>query len=275
VMTALPRFVASRYVEPLREGGSLPAVVETDGGMFVVKFRGSGQGAKALVAELIVGMIARELGLPLPELALIDVPEQFGRSEPDPEIQDLLRASHGTNVGLRYLDGAFNFALAAAGDLISTRIATRTVWLDAFLTNPDRTHRNTNLLIWQRQPWLIDHGAALYAHHDWPRVNETRTRAPFPLIRDHVLLSRADDLHQTDSTLAGLLSAERLAHVLDGVPDELLLEGGEFSTPAAARARYQRYLEDRVREPRAFVDGAIEAREKLLRETPLPLSSRR
>jgi len=141
-----------RYVQPLREGGSLPAVVDTDGGRFVVKFRGAGQGPKALIAELIVGLLAREIGLDAPELALIDVPTPFGRSEPDPEIQDLLRASHGINVGLRYLDGAFNFELSAANDLITAEFADHLVWLDAFVTNPDRTARNPNLLVWDRRP---------------------------------------------------------------------------------------------------------------------------
>src|SRR5687767_2572969 len=169
--------------------------------MFVVKFRGAGQGAKALIAELVVGALATALDLPAPELALIDVPEPFGRSEPDPEIRDLLRASHGINVGLRYLDGAFNFAPSAAAEMIGAPLASRIVWLDAFTTNPDRTHRNPNLLIWQRKPWLIDHGAGLYAHHDWPSVDEARTRTPFPMIRDHVLLDSASDIRGADTEL--------------------------------------------------------------------------
>jgi hypothetical protein len=151
---------ATRYVQPLREGGSLPAVVETeDGALYVVKFRGAGHGAKALVAELVTGLTAAALGLPTPEMVLIDVPSPFGRSEPDPEIQDILRGSQGVNVGLRYLDGAFNFDAGAAGDLVTADFATRLVWLDALVTNPDRSHRNPNLLVWRRSPWLIDHGA--------------------------------------------------------------------------------------------------------------------
>jgi hypothetical protein len=168
-VTDLLRTTARRYVQPLREGGSLPAIVDTADGLFVVKFRGAGQGARALVAELIVGQIALALGLPVPALAIVDLPEEFGRSEPDPEIQDLLRASHGENVGLAFLDGAFNFETHAAGDLVTDDFASRVVWLDAFCTNPDRTHRNPNLLIWNRKPWLIDHGAALYAHHNWAK----------------------------------------------------------------------------------------------------------
>lgn len=158
-LPSLRTVTALRYVQPLREGGSLPAVVDTDASIFVVKFRGAGQGPKALVAELVVGLIASEIGLPIPEIVLVDVRPIFGRSEPDPEIQDLLRASHGINVGLRYLDGAFNFALSAAGDLITPEFASRLVWLDAFVTNPDRSHRNPNILVWNRQPWLIDNGA--------------------------------------------------------------------------------------------------------------------
>jgi hypothetical protein len=149
-MPELATYAAQRYVQPLREGGSLPAVVETEGGLFVVKFRGAGQGPKALVAELIVGLLARALELPVPELALVELDPLFGRSEPDPEIQDILRRSHGTNVGLRYLDGAFNFDATAAGDLLPAELAARIVWLDAFTTNPDRTHRNPNILVWRR-----------------------------------------------------------------------------------------------------------------------------
>ena len=274
----IPRVTALRYVQPLREGGSLPAVVATDDGMYVVKFRGAGQGAKALVAELIVGGIARTLGLPVPELAIVDLPEQFGRSEPDPEIQDLLRASHGMNVGLRYLDGAFNFALSAAAEHISAVLASSIVWLDALVTNPDRTHRNPNILIWQRQPWLIDHGAAMYAHHDWASVDEDRTRTRFPLIRDHVLLSLADDLEAADAELAPALDAGALEAVLGSVPDALLedpIVGREFGSAAETRERYVSYLRDRLGAPRSFVIEAMEARERLRRMPPLRLEARR
>ena len=267
-----------RYMQPLREGGSLPAVVATDDGMYVVKFRGAGQGAKALVAELIVGGIALALGLPVPELAIVDLPAQFGRSEPDPEIQDLLRASHGTNVGLRYLDGAFNFALSAAGEHIAPALASRIVWLDALVTNPDRTHRNPNVLIWQRRPWLIDHGAALYAHHDWASVDAERTRTRFPLIRDHVLLSIANDLETADAELADRLTDATLQRVLATVPDDLLedpIVGREFGSAAATRERYAAYLRDRLRAPRHFVAEATEARERLRRLPPLRLEARR
>lgn len=278
-MPELPVLTATRYVQPLREGGSLPAVVETESGdLVVVKFRGAGQGAKALIAEVIAGLLARALGLPTPELAIVDVPPPFGRSEPDPEIQDLLRASHGVNVGARYLDGAFNFDPAAAGEFVSSELAARVVWFDAFLTNPDRTHRNPNILIWERRPWLIDHGAALYAHHDWPSVDEARTRSAFPLIQQHVLLTQSGDLEAADSAMSGLLSESIIDDVLASVPDTLLTtpEGrADSPSAAAARERYRSYLLTRLESPRAFVAAAIAARERLLREPPRPFSARR
>lgn len=275
---ALPAVVATRYVQPLREGGSLPAIVEThDGGLWVAKFRGAGQGAKVLVAELIAGLLARALHLPAPELAVIEVPPPFGRSEPDPEIQDLLRNSHGTNIGLRYLDGAFNYDDAAAGDLITPDLAARIVWFDALLTNPDRTHRNPNMLVWERAPWLIDHGAALYVHHDWASADETRARAPFPLVRQHVLLARASDIRVADAALAPLLTPALIDTVLARVPDELLADTAlrEFSNPDEPRAHYRRWLAARLAEPRAWVAAAEEARTTARTEPPRRVQARR
>ncbi|HLL84452.1 MAG TPA: HipA family kinase [Longimicrobium sp.] len=278
-MPQLPQFTATRYLVPLREGGSLPAVVDTDGGgMFVVKFRGAGQGPKALVAELVVGLLALELDLPVPDLARVELLPAFGRAEPDPEIQDLLRASEGPNVGLRYLEGALNFDSAAAGHLVGADLASRVVWLDALVTNPDRSARNPNLMVWDGRPWLIDHGAALYAHHNWATVDEARARAPFPLIRDHILLRAAEDLEATDLAMAARLTDDALTGVLARVPDELLagpLSSGDFETAEAARGRYCDYLGARLRAPRAFAAEAIAARDRLLREPPRPLSARR
>jgi hypothetical protein len=278
-VSQLPTYTALRYVQPLREGGSLPAVVDTDGGgLFVVKFRGAGQGARVLVAELVVGLLAREAGLPVPDLALVEVPPPFGRTEPDPEIQDLLKASHGTNLGMRYLDGAFNFDAFAAGDLIEHDFAASVVWLDAFVTNPDRTAKNPNLLVWERRPWLIDHGAALYAHYDWASVDEARTRTAFPLIRQHVLLRQAENLRAADERMSAVMTEERIAGVLEAIPESLLLDPvrpGEFATAAEARERYVRYLTTRLAEPRAWVGEAESAREAVLREPPKPLKSRR
>lgn len=248
------------------------------GGLFVAKFRGAGQGAKALIAELIVGMLARHAGLPTPEPALIEIPDSFGRTEPDPEIQDLLRASHGVNVGARYLDGAFNFDGNAAADYITPELASRIVWFDAFVSNPDRTHRNPNLMIWERKPYLIDHGAALYAQHDWPSVDDARTRAPFQLVRDHVLLSQSGDIAAADAELAPLMSAETVREVLDAVPDELLTDASiksDFATPDEARARYAAYLAMRAGAPRAFVDEAVAAQKRAAKIPALRVSSRR
>jgi hypothetical protein len=275
----LPCLAATRYVHPLREGGSLPAVVDTEGdGLWVVKFRGAGQGAKALVAEVIVGELARAAGLPVPELAAIEIVERFGRTEPDPEIQEILQKSHGVNVGVRYLDGAFNFDPNAAGDMIDPALAARIVWFDAFTTNPDRSHRNPNLLVWQRHPWLIDHGAALYAHHDWASVDEARSRTPFPRIQDHVLLTASSDLAAADAEMTARLDDATLARVLALVPDSLLTDdvgGREFATADEARERYCTYLRTRLAEPRAFVAEAMEARERRRAEPPRRLQARR
>jgi hypothetical protein len=251
--------------------------VETADGLYVVKFRGAGQGPRALVAELIVGGLAARLGLPVPQLALVDVPPPFGRSEPDPEIQDVLRRSHGTNVGIRYLDGAFNYDAAAAGDLLTEDFATRLVWLDAYVTNPDRTHRNPNLLIWRRTPWLIDHGAALYAHHDWASVDDARIRTPFPLIRDHVLLGRSGDLAQADADAVAALAPPALHDVVEAVPDSLLAEdvAAGAMTPAEARARYVDYLIRRLAGPRPFVETALAARAELERQPRRAFGARR
>lgn len=278
-LAPLPVFTATRYVQPLREGGSLPAVIDThNGGLFVAKFRGAGQGVKALIAELIVGILARHAGLPTPEPALIEIPDSFGRTEPDPEIQDLLRASHGVNVGARYLDGAFNFDGNAAADYITPELAARIVWFDAFVSNPDRTHRNPNLMIWERKPYLIDHGAALYAQHDWPSVDDARTRSPFQLVKDHVLLAQSGDIAAADSELASLMSADTIREALDSVPDELLTDASirsDFATPDEARERYARYLTIRAESPRAFVDEAIAAQKRAAKIPALRVSSRR
>jgi hypothetical protein len=255
----LPSLTALRYLQPLREGGSLPGVVETDAGMVVVKFRGAGQGPRALIAELIVGMIARTIGLPVPDLSIVHLPTGFGQDQRDPEIRDLLVASHGVNVGLRYLDGAFNFDAGPAGDLVEPGFADALVWLDAFVTNPDRSPRNPNLLVWARRLWLIDHGSALYAHHAWDTVDDARTRAGFPLIRDHVMLDAADAIASTDRRLAPMLDSARLAAIVDAVPDALLMDPlarGGFASAREARDRYLHYLGSRLEAPRAFVAEA-------------------
>jgi len=245
----------------------MPAIVDTDeGGLFVTKFRGAGQGAPALVAELVVGGLARAAGLPVPELALIELDAAFGRTEPDPEIQDILRGSHGLNVGLRYLEGAFPYDPVAAPDLVSPDLAADLVWFDAYTTNIDRTPRNPNLLIWQRALHLIDHGAAIYVHHNWANFDADRIHAPFPPIRDHVLLPQAGDLTTADARMTDRLDADVVREVLAAVPDALLMAapGGKtppFDSADAARAQYVKYLAGRLTEPRRFVEHAIAAQD--------------
>lgn len=266
-MPPLPIHSAERYVEPLREGGSLPAVVETSAGLFVVKFRGAGQGTRALVAEMLVGELGRELGLPVPALVLVDIDPDFGRSEPDPEIQDLLRASRGLNVGMEYLEGAFNFDPVAAGEFITPELAAEIVWLDAFVTNPDRTARNPNLMIHRRRPWLIDHGAALYHHHDWARVDEVRTLAPFRMIDDHVLLGRASDLAAADERMASRVGPELFASVVARVPDELL--------PGSERALYLDWFTRRFAGRRGMIEAMVAAQGEARARAATPRSYRR
>lgn len=275
---------ALRYVAPLREGGSLPAIVETDGGAFVVKFRGAGQGARALIAELIVGGIAQALGLPLPEVAVVTLEDGFGRAEPDPEIQDILRGSAGANVGLGYLEGAFPYDPVAAADLVSPRLASEIVWLDALTTHIDRTARNPNLLIVREAAGptlvLIDHGAALYAHHDWAGLTPERARTPFPAIRDHVLLPLATEIEAADARLAPRLTDAVLAGILDAVPDALLMDappGREppFESAEANRAAYADLLGTRLAAPRAFAGEAVRAHERVRVTPAVPLGYRR
>lgn len=244
---------AIRYVTPLREGGSLPAIVEADDlGTYVLKFRGAGQGVKALAAEVIAGGIARALGLPVPEIVFIELDRALGRNEPDYEIRSLIEASTGCNLGFDYLPGAIAYEPALVA--VDADLASRIVWFDALVTNVDRTARNTNLLYWHRELYLIDHGAALYFHHDWP-AGLGRSRAPFPHIRDHVLLPGAGALGAVDAELASRLGEDVLRDIADQVPDEWLPE------PAAdSRAAYVRYLSERLSAPRLFVEEAIDAR---------------
>jgi hypothetical protein len=245
---------ATRYVTPLREGGSLPGLVEADDdGLYVVKFRGAGQGVKALVAEVIVGELARTAGLPTPELVLAQVSPELGRTEPDPEINELIAASSGVNCGIDFLPGALDYNPARPGNIDATR-ASELVWFDALTTNVDRTPRNPNLLVWHGQTWLIDHGAALYQHHSGaPLV--PRAKEPFPLIADHVLLPLASELSAVDARLAARLSTTALERAVDLVPDEWLP-----ARSSTAREEYIAYLAARLTEPRGFVAEAEAAR---------------
>ncbi|HEX2173871.1 MAG TPA: HipA family kinase [Dehalococcoidia bacterium] len=255
----IPRYRGVRYVLPLREGGSLPAVVDTDrGGPFVVKFRGAGQGAKALIAEALAAAIAVTLELPVPQPAIVHLADGFGRGEPDPEIQDILRGSAGSNFGLAYLPGAVTFDGAVDGEALSPDLAAEIVWLDAFLMNVDRTVRNPNLLIWRDRVWLIDHGAALYVHHRWAGWEE-RVQSPFPQIRDHVLLARAGDLTAADTRLRPRLTEDAVRRIVADLPDEWLGEEPEFAHRAVHREAYVAYLLMRLDGPRRWLEEAREA----------------
>jgi hypothetical protein len=243
---------ATRYVEPLREGSSLPALVEADDdGLYVVKLRGAGQGPKALIAELVVGEVGRALGLPVPEVVLVELDPALGRNEPDWEIKELLERSAGLNLGLDFLPGALPFR-PGVGPPPDPIFAADTVWFDAFATNPDRTPRNVNLLVWHRQPWLIDHGAALYIHHTW-RDPDAHARRGFDRIRDHVLLPYAASLQDADARLAPRLSSELLRGIVALIP-EVWLEADR--DPDEQRRAYERYLLRRLEPPRPFLEDA-------------------
>jgi hypothetical protein len=250
---------ATRYVTPLREGGSLPGLVEADDdGLYVVKFHGAGQGPRALVAEWIAGEIGRALGLRVPDLVGIEVAGTLGDAEPDQELQDLVHASDGLNLGLDFLPGAQAFNPAARPD-VDPRIAATIVWLDGLVTNPDRTVANPNLLIWHDQLWCIDHGAALYVHHTW-RDPDPHARRPFERIADHVLLPFAGSVADLDAALAARLPAALIDAIVDAIPDAWLPDDGLAGDAAAQRAAYRRYLGLRLEAPRPFVQEAERAR---------------
>jgi hypothetical protein len=249
---------ATRYVTPLREGGSLPAIVEADDdGMYVLKFSGAGQGPKALIAELLAGELGRAAGLPVPEIVFVELDAEFARTEPDPEIQHLIRTSAGLNLALDYLPGSVMFDPVA--DRLDADLASAVVWFDAYVTNVDRTPRNTNMLMWHRNLWLIDHGAALYFHHTWANYRE-RSRDRFALIKDHVLLRFAGALEAADARLSECLTPEVIDRVVQLIPDAWLVGDAVFSGSDAYRAAYVEYLVKRLETPRAFVEEAIRAR---------------
>jgi hypothetical protein len=257
------RATATRYVTPLREGGSLPAIFEADdAGLYVVKFRAAGQGLKALVAEVIAGELARAAGLRVPELVVIDVDPALGRNEPDGEIRDLLKGSAGLNLGLDFLPGSITFD-PACGPAPAPDEASSVVWFDAFVTNVDRTPRNPNLLTWHRQLWLIDHGAALYFHHAWDG-REDKARLAFPLVKDHVLLPWASRLGAATDRLAPRLANGAIARAVGKVPDAWLEGDPRFSSPAEYRAAYAGHLERRLAAAHLFVEEAERARSKLV-----------
>lgn len=254
---------ATRYVTPLREGGSLPAIVEADdSGLYVVKFRAAGHGTKALIAELVSGELARAAGLRVPEIVAVEVDAALGRNEPDSEIRELLRNSTGTNIGLDYLPGSITFD-PTAGETPGSNEASELVWFDAFTTNVDRTPRNPNLLVWHRQLWLIDHGSSLYFHHAWdPTTCDGRNA--FAPIKDHVLLPWAGGIAAAGERIAAKLNREVLAGVLAAIPDAWLADDQHFDSPAAHRAAYAQYFERRLAHAAMFVEEAEHARDCLV-----------
>jgi len=252
----------TRYVTALREGGSLPAIAEADDGfLYVLKFRGAGQGVKALIAELIGGKIAGSLGLKVPELIFAFLDEVFGRTEPDEEIQDLLKASTGLNLGLHYLSGSTTFDPAVTK--IDELLASQIVWLDCLLMNVDRTSRNTNMLLWNRELWLIDHGAALYFHHSWLDW-EKKASQPFDLIKNHVLLLEAGKLDTVERQFRTILTEELIDEIVLLIPDEWLIIDSPFASAHDHRSAYAKFLKTRILHSGIFVKEAQHARERLI-----------
>ncbi len=252
----------TRYITPLREGGSMPAIAAADDDfMYVLKFRGAGQGRKALIAELIGGEIARALGLRMPEIVFATLDEAFGRTEPDEEIQDLLKASVGLNLAIHYLSGAITF------DPTVTKVdaieASKIVWLDCLLMNVDRTCRNTNMLLWNKELWLIDHGASLYFHHLWQNWAE-KASLPFSHIKDHVLLPQASELSSIDKDFSVILTNELILKIVMLIPDDWLSDDSPFASVEEHRQAYYQFLTTRVAHSPTFVKAAQDARTALI-----------
>jgi hypothetical protein len=252
----------TRYITPLREGGSLPALAEADDDFkYVLKFKGAGHGVKALIAELIGGEIARVLNLKMPELVFANLDEAFGRSEADEEIQDLLQGSQGLNLALHYLSGAINFDPVVTA--VDAKLASQIVWLDAFITNVDRTFRNTNMLIWHKELWLIDHGASFYFHHSWTNW-EKHAKSPFALIKDHVLLPKASLLQETNLEFKSILSTEVIRNIVNLIPDAWLQWEENQEQPEAIREVYFQFLSTRLDHSEIFITEAQNARATLI-----------
>lgn len=251
-----------RYILPLREGGSLPALVDADDGFnYVLKFRGAGQREKALIAELLGGEIARFLGFKMPELVFAQLDEAFGRTEGDEEIQDLLKFSRGLNLGMHFLKGALTYDPVAMN--IDPFLASQIVWLDAYITNVDRTFRNTNLLIWNRELWLIDHGASFLFHHTWTNWQKHAT-GPFSMIQNHVLLPVADRLEEVDAEFKERLKSSDIKRIVETLPDDWLLATGEDESPEDQRQIYAQFLTARLNHSQNFVKEAQDARRSLV-----------
>jgi hypothetical protein len=251
----------TRYVTPLREGGSLPAIIEADDdGLYVLKFHGAGQGVKALIAELIVAEIARALGLRVPELVFANLDAVLSRTEPDPEIQDLLRASAGLNLALDYLPGSITFDPLV--ESIDARLASQIVWLDCLVTNVDRTPRNPNLLVWHKKLWLIDHGASLYFHHAWQNWVE-QSRKPFVQVKDHILLPQATDLEAVDAEFRQILTSEVISSIVSLIPSDWLAGEQHLESAEGQRQVYVEFLQTRLASE-IFLEEAERARQRVV-----------
>jgi hypothetical protein len=252
----------TRYVMPLREGGSLPALAEADDGFnYVLKFKGAGQREKALIAELIGGEFARRLGFKVPEIVFANLDAAFGNSEGDEEIQDLLKSSQGLNLALHFLSKAMTFDPGASK--VDEYLASQIVWFDAWITNVDRTFRNTNMLIWNRELWLIDHGASLVFHHSWDNW-EKHAVSPFAMVKDHVLLPRASELERVDAEMKSKITTEFIAQILELVPDEWILATRDTETAQEAREIYASFLKIRLDHSHVFLTEANDARKALV-----------
>ncbi|MAP80395.1 MAG: aminotransferase class I and II [Aequorivita sp.] len=251
-----------RYITPLREGGSLPALAEADDDFkYVLKFRGAGHGVKALIAELLGGEIARALKLKIPELVFANLDEAFGRSEGDEEIQDLLKGSQGLNLALHFLSGALTFDPVVT--TVDTTLASKIVWLDAYITNIDRTVKNTNMLIWHKELWLIDHGATFYFHHSWSDWEKAAV-SPFQYIKDHVLLPQASMINTIDEEMKNLLTDEKLYAITALIPKEWLHWEGTTLSVESIREIYYKFLVRRRDNSTNFVKQIQDARKILI-----------
>lgn len=246
-----------RYILPLREGGSLPALAEADDDFkYVVKFRGAGHGVKMLISELLGGVIAKALGLKIPELVFIHLDFDFGRTEADEEIQDLLKFSEGLNLGLHYLSGALAYEPGMKTDPL---LASKIVWLDAFITNIDRTFKNTNLLLWNRELWLIDHGASFYFHHSWQNF-DAAAKTPFKYVKDHVLLGQATQLQEADAFAQAVLNEDLFRKAVNLIPEDWLNWEDADESPEEIREVYFNFLNTRLKHAKLFVKEAQDAR---------------
>ncbi|MDE6792604.1 MAG: aminotransferase class I and II [Muribaculaceae bacterium] len=251
----------TRYILPMREGGSLPLLGEAaDGFRYVIKMRGAGHGKKALISELIGGMVAKAFKFKTPELVLLNLDSVFGITEPDEEVQELLRKSEGLNLGMHFLDGAATFDPSV--NKVDELTASKIVWLDAFMTNVDRTRLNPNMMIWHNEVWLIDHGASIYFHHSW-KDPETAALDPFPYISRHALLPYATRLEEADALMRQAITPRTLNKIVDLIPEEWLEEEGSEISPRDRREGYRTFLTKRLAESHVFTQEAIRQRNML------------